>query len=431
MGVHITRNYVHYGFALPNMYILKKFHGANFDRYNAIVDGLHNHLTGFVNLIGSATLPLPGVCEASSLPGSACRTEGHLSNRYFPGTSPIDEAEAIVEAAVRKIFDTGTNYEISAQPHSATQANQALWRSILKPGDVVLGLGISDGGHISHNLGLPFGTAFRKLPTTTSGLLDYEKTSTAIANCRPALIVVGGSSYPFGIDFDELARQAKLFNAHLHADLAHMAPYVAAGLHNRVTPFADSFTLDTGKNLRGPKGGILVFKKDIAPAVRRAIFPLMQSSPNQTAIIAKAFMLEWWRNNNLAEYAKKLKSTGVAFAAALNSSGLEIAFGGTESHILTVDLRNLNVTGAQAEAMLYEIGVLANRNAIPDDPLPPHTASGLRFGTTTLTILQYAQADLEVLAECIAAKLKDRLVSDDPIKALLKKYQLGIANLEQ
>lgn len=412
------------------MYILKKFHGAKFDRYNRIVDGLNGHLTGFINLIGSATLPLPGVCEASSLPGSACRTEGHLGNRYFPGTYPIDEAEALVEVAIREIFNAESNYEISAQPHSATQANQAIWRAILKPGDIVLGLGISDGGHISHTLGLPAGTAFRKLPTTSSGLLDYEKASTNIENCRPSLIVAGGSSYPFGIDFDKLAQLARPVKAHVHADLAHMAPYVATGLQPLAVPFVDSFTLDTGKNLRGPKGGVLAFKNEIAPAVRRAIFPLMQSSPNQTGIIAKAFMLEWWRNNDLATYAKDLKATGMAFAAALESHGLDIAFGGTESHLLTVDLRKMKLTGEQAEGKLYELGVLANRNVIPNDPLPPHTASGLRIGTTTLTILQYDQADLEALADCIAAALKGYSVRDTLIKELLRKYHSGIADME-
>ena len=218
------------------MYTLRRFHGARFARMNAIIDSLGGHITSYVNVAGNATLPLPEVCEAQGWPATACRAEGHRDARLSPATTPIDEAEALIEDRTRDLFDLDHSYEITAQPHSATQANQIVFRAMLgRPGESVAALSPTDGGHISHSLGLPSSTSFTPFPLGPYGI-DYDMLAGSLRGRPPTVIAAGATSYPLGINWARLREIADQFGAHLHADLAHAAPFVAAGLHPPAFP---------------------------------------------------------------------------------------------------------------------------------------------------------------------------------------------------
>lgn len=410
------------------MFQLKRFLGAEFQRFNAIVDNLHCHLSGTINLVGSATLPLPEVCAAQSLPGSFCRVEGHLDQRYFPGTEPIDQAERLAEDSIRAVFGLPEEYWISIQPHSATQANHAVWNAMLEPGDRVMGLALNDGGHISHSLGLPEGVKFDAFCFDEDGI-DYGATAKKIHRLRPRLVVCGSSSYPLQFDFDTVVKITRGQGAHLHADLAHYGPYVAAGLHSSPFPEFDSITLDSGKNFRGPKGGVLIFKSEIESRIRRQIFPIGQSSPNQSSLLAKACMFEFWKNSDLTHYASSLIDTAQWLEAGLQEYAIPLLFNPTESHLILVDVMKLGLTGAKAEEMLQKKNILANRNSIPSDRLPAHIASGLRIGTTTLTILGYDKADTKALGACIAQILLGEDPAEEVLQNLIDRYHRNISSL--
>jgi glycine hydroxymethyltransferase len=411
------------------MYVLQRFHGRRYDRLNAIIDSLEGHLTSFISLIGSATLPLPEVCEMQGLPGTACRVEGHISARLFPGTDPIDQAESMVADATRRLFDIDDGYAISAQPHSATQANHAVFRALLQSGGgKIVGLSPADGGHISHLLGVPTSTEFLPAPLNNSGI-DYDLLEQQVLLHRPAVIVAGGTSYTRAIDYRRLREMADQVKGHLHADLAHTAPFIAAGLHPPAFPFVHSATIDPSKNLRGPTGGILIFRdEESAKNIRRAIFPILQSAPNQAAIFAKAACMCHWTTEELESYSRRMVSH-----ATLLGDRLELLLGQqiyeqTETHLLLFDLSNLPLDGRRAEEALEQARVLANRNQVPGDVKPPWAPSGIRFGTTVTAILQYSDDDVRALGDAICSTLSGEEGQSDTVRRLLDRYHRSIVS---
>lgn len=403
------------------MYLLKKFHGERFNKFNTIISNLHHHLTEQINLIGSSTLPFPEICQATSLPGAAVRVEGIIGKRYFPATEPLDNAESLAVEGIRRIFSIDCDYEINIQPHSATQANHAIWKAILKPGDTVIGLSINDGGHISHSLGLPFEVSFQSIPVNSEGI-DYGQAQELIRDVNPKMVIVGSSSYPLAIDYPALSDFTRGLGIHLHADIAHTAPFVAGGQHPNVFPYADSVTVDTGKNLRGPKGGILIYRKSISQAINRSIFPLTQSSPNQSAMIAKACLFEIWTEEMMRAYSKKLIEDSRLLSSCLRDAGIPIVYDTTDSHLILINTIEIGLTGKQAENILMDNKILSNRNSIPSESLNPLIASGLRIGTSTLTILNYEKADIISLANCISSILLRNKPVKSNIEVLVEKY---------
>ncbi len=411
------------------MYSLRRFHGARFERMNAIIDSLGGYITSYINLIGSATLPLPEVCSMEGLPATACRVEGHKSARLFPATDPIDKAEAVIDEGVRQIFGLDQSYLISAQPHSATQANHAVFRAVLadttRP---VVCLSPSDGGHVSHRLGLPATTELIPMPVGPRGI-DYDMTETLVRRHRPALIVAGGTSYTRAIDYERLRLIADGLDCHLHADIAHTAPFVATGEHPSVFPFADSVTLDPGKNLRGPRGGILVYRERDAKEMQRAIFPVLQTSPNQNAILAKAACINHWSTADLQAYAARMVKLARILCAQLESCLGAPIYDGTDTHLLLFDLTPVSIGGREAETLLERCQILVNRNQIPGDTGSPWAPSGIRLGSTILAILGYTTEDTEVLGTTIAAILSGAAIDEDPIERLLDTYHRQIVNI--
>ena len=410
------------------MYTLRRFHGSRFNRINAVIDSLDGHLTSFVDLIGSATLPLPEVCAMQGLPGTACRVEGHPSARLFPGTDPMDEAESLIEDATRRLFGLDDGYDISAQPHSATQANHAVFRALLgEDGGTVAGLSPSDGGHISHSLGVPASSEFVSVSLDVEGI-DYERLEQDVRRHRPTILVAGGTSYTRSIDYGRLRELADHVGCHLHADLAHTAPFIASGLHSPAFPFVDSATIDPSKNLRGPAGGILIFREEDARKMKRAVFPVLQSAPNQPAMLAKAACVSHWAEVSLRPYAELMVRHARILGERLEGLLGPQIYRQTETHLLLFDLSALPIDGREAEAVLEGARVLANRNQVPGDPKPPWAPSGMRFGTTVLAILEYDDDDVRDLGEAICSVLSGDLGHVDTIDRLLNAYHRPVVN---
>ncbi len=411
------------------MYSLRRFHGARFERVNAIIDSLAGHIGSYINLIGSATLPLPEVCQMEGLPGTACRTEGHMDARLFPATDPIDRAETLIEECTRELFGLDEGYLVSGQPHSATHANHAVFRAVLEDhkGPVVC-LSPKDGGHISHQLGLPDAIELIPIPLGPEGI-DYDMMQTVVECARPALIIGGGTSYTRAVDYARMRRMADAAACHLHADLAHTAPFVAAGAHPAVFPFVDSATVDPGKNLRGPRGGILIYRLRDARKIQRAIFPVLQTSPNQNALLAKAACLDYWTHANLWDYTERMLALARALGDRLESSLGPQIYGGTDTHLLLFDLSRVSIDGRHAEARLEAARILVNRNQVPGDARSPWAPSGIRLGTTALAILGYTAADVLLLADTTAAILRGAPPDSDTIGRLLETYHRPLVSI--
>lgn len=410
------------------MYTLKRFCRSRFERMNAIIDSLAGHITSYINVAGNATLPLPEVCDAQGLPANACRVEGHRDARLGPATTPMDEAEALVEDRTRELFGLDNSYEVNAQPHSATQANQIVFRAMLaQPGQAVAGLSPADGGHISHSLGLPLSTTFVPFPLSPAGI-DYDALPTVLRGQPPAVVVAGATSYTRGIDWPRLREIADEFGAHLHADLAHVAPFVAAGLHPPAFPFVDSATLDVNKNLRGPKGGILIYRDSTRESIRRATFPLVQTAPNTSGLLSKATCLSYWTPDSMSAYAFSMVRLARILSSRLSAMLGEPTFGTTESHLLLFDVSGVSGDGQIAEAALERAHILVNRNMLPGDTRSPWSPSGIRLGTGALAILEYADHDVESLGDAICSVLEGSTRHQEIIMHLLETYHRSLVS---
>lgn len=410
------------------MYTLKRFYGPRFERMNAIIDSLEGHITTYINVAGNATLPLPEVCEALGLPGNACRAEGHRDARLNPATLPLDEAEALVEDRTRTLFGLDSSYEVNAQPHSATQANQIVFRATLsQPGQTVAGLSPADGGHISHSLGLPPSTTFVPFPLAPTGI-DYDGLPAALRDRPPTVIVAGATSYTPGIDWARLREIADEFDAYLHADLAHVAPFVASGLHPPAFPFVDSATLDVNKNLRGPKGGILIYRDSMRKPMRRAIFPLVQTAPHANGLLSKAACLSYWTPESISAHATSMVRLARLLSSHLSKTLGEPIFGTPESHLLLFDVSEISGDGQVAEAALERARILVNRNVLPGDTGSPWAPSGIRLGTGAIAILDYADRDVQALGDAICSVLQGSTQHHEIIPRLLETYHRSLVN---
>lgn len=392
-----------------------------------IIESLESHITSNINLVGSATLPMREVSQLGSLPGTACRVEGQLGERYFPATEPMDLAEKLVSDRVRRLFGLGDGYEVNAQPHSPTQANQAAFHAVLTQRGAsdetgkVAGMASSDGGHISHLFALSNTDDFIVLPVVDTGI-DYEAARETVLQNRPTMIVVGGTSYPLGVDYPKLREMADLVGAHLHADLAHSAPFVAAGIHPRAFPYVDSATIDVTKNLRGAGGGILAYRQEHARRMRRAIFPVIQSSPNKSGLLTKAACLATWTPENLKQHASNMVRIARLLSQSIEGTLGAPVFGGTESHLLLFDVTHLGMDGRQAEKQLARAGILVNRNQIPNDQRTPLRPSGIRLSSTVPAILEYRDEDVNALGRACCSVLEGRSDGNDTIARLLTTY---------
>ncbi len=328
--------------------------------------------------------------------------EGFPGHRYYGGCVYVDEVEELARTRACKLF--GAEHA-NVQPHSGAQANLAVYAALLQPGDPVLGMSLADGGHLTHgspvNLsGMHYRFASYGVDPET-GLLDYDGLDKKAKEYRPKLIVAGASAYPRVIDFARIAKTAREVGAYFMVDMAHIAGLVAAGLHPSPVPYADVVTSTTHKTLRGPRGGMILCKKELAKAIDKGIFPGTQGGPLEHIVAAKAICFGEALTPAFVEYQKKILSNAKALAAGLIEEGFDLVSGGTDNHLMLLDLRSANVTGKELETRLDAAHITANKNAVPGDPLSPFITSGLRLGTPAVTTRGLNETEMREIARDI------------------------------
>ena len=334
--------------------------------------------------------------------------EGYPARRYYGGCEWVDVVENLAIARVKALF--GAEHA-NVQPHSGSQANAATYLALLEPGDVVLAMRLDHGGHLTHGSAVNFSGELYDFKSygvhKDTELIDYDELASQAHEHKPKLIVAGASAYPRFFDFARIREIADSVGAYMMVDMAHVAGMVAVGLHPSPIPYADVVTSTTHKTLRGPRGGLILCKEALAKKIDKAVFPGTQGGPLMHIIAAKAVAFGEALHPGFAVYQQQLLDNAKALAAELQARGLRLVTGGTDNHMMLVDLRNAGITGAQAETLLDEVNITVNKNKIPFDPLPPTQTSGIRIGTPALTTRGMREAEMHTVGQLIARVVFD------------------------
>lgn len=384
-----------------------------------------------LELIASENFVSKAVMEAQGSVLTNKYAEGYPGHRYYGGCECVDIAENLARDRAKALF--GAEH-VNVQPHSGAQANTAVYFAVLNPGDTVLGMNLAHGGHLTHGSPVNMsGKYFKFVPygvDADSQRIDYDEVRRLAVEHKPRLIVAGASAYPRTIDFAELGAIAKEVGAMLMVDMAHIAGLVATGEHPSPIPYADFVTTTTHKTLRGPRGGMIFCRETYAKAIDKAIFPGIQGGPLMHVIAAKAVALKEAMGPDFKEYQKAIVKNAQALAEALVAQGFKLVSGGTDTHLMLLDLRPQELTGKAAEHLLDEVGITVNKNAIPFDPESPFVTSGIRIGTPAVTSRGLRQAEMKEIAEIIGLVLLNRGVDKamqqaaQRVQALCNKYPL-------
>lgn len=381
-----------------------------------------------IELIASENFVSEAVMAAMGSPLTNKYAEGYPGKRYYGGCEFVDIAENIARDRAKEIF--GADHA-NVQPHSGSQANFAVYFAMLKPGDTILGMNLSHGGHLTHGSPVNMsGKYFNIVPygVDQSGFIDYEEVLKIAKESKPKLIIAGASAYPRIIDFKKFREIADEVGALFMVDMAHIAGLVAAGVHPNPVPYADFVTTTTHKTLRGPRGGMILCKSEYAQAIDKAIFPGIQGGPLMHIIAAKAVNFAEVMTEEFKAYQKQIVANGKALADGLLKKGFNLVSNGTDNHLLLVDLQNMNITGKAAEKLLDEVGVTCNKNTIPFDPQSPFVTSGIRLGTPAVTTRGMKEEDMDIIAEIIYLVISDYDKNKDKainmVKELVSKYPL-------
>ncbi len=362
-----------------------------------------------LELIASENFASEAVFEAQNSVLMNKYAEGYPGRRYYGGCEHVDVVEQLAIERAKLLFDAD---HANVQPHSGTQANMQAYFSLLEPGDTILGLNLTHGGHLSHGhpvnfSGRFFKTAFYGVERET-GAIDFDQLRAAANASRPKLIVAGASAYPRTLDFARFAAVAEEFEAVLLADIAHIAGLVAAGLHPSPVPHAAIVTSTTHKTLRGPRGGLILCRESFARAMDKNVFPGFQGGPLMHVIAAKAVAFHEALQPEFRVYQEQVLANARVLAEELSGHGLRLVSGGTDNHLLLVDLSHLGITGREAETWLDEAGITVNKNAIPYDPQPAAVTSGIRIGTPALTTRGMREDEMRIVARLICRTLAGR-----------------------
>ncbi len=382
-----------------------------------------------IELIASENIVSPAVMAAMGSVLTNKYAEGYPSKRYYGGCECVDVVENIAIERAKKLFNA--NFA-NVQPHSGAQANMAAYSAVLNPGDTVMGMSLAHGGHLTHGSPVNASGKLYKFETyglDDNGFIDYDEMEKKANEIKPKLIVAGASAYPRIIDFERIGKIAKSVGALYMVDMAHIAGLVAAGLHPSPVPYADIVTTTTHKTLRGPRGGLILCNdEEIAKAINKAIFPGNQGGPLMHVIAAKAVCFGEALKPSFVEYQNNIVANSAALANALTARGINLVSGGTDNHLMLVDLRGTGVTGKELEHRLDEVYITANKNAVPNDPEKPFVTSGVRLGTAAATSRGLGVEDMEKIAEYIYLCITDFENSKEDIKAgvdaICKKYPL-------
>lgn len=382
-----------------------------------------------IELIASENLVTKRVMDAIGTPLTNKYAEGYPGKRYYGGCEWVDVVENLAIERAKEIF--GAEFA-NVQPHSGAQANLAVFFALLEPGDTVLSMNLAHGGHLSHGSPVNIsGKYFNIVPygvSDSDSKIDYDEIRRLALESKPKLILAGASAYSRTIDFEKFGEIAKEVGAYLMVDMAHIAGLVAAGLHPNPVPYADVVTTTTHKTLRGPRGGLILCREELGKAINKAVFPGIQGGPLMHTIAAKAVCFKEVLSDEFKEYQKQIIKNAHALSEALVAEGFNIVSGGTDNHLMLVDLTDMNVTGKEAEKMLDEVCITVNKNSIPFDTKSPFVTSGIRIGTPATTARGFKEEEMVEIAKLIKMTLSDfENVKDEVcqrVDVLCKKYPL-------
>ncbi|MBB6173154.1 glycine hydroxymethyltransferase [Nocardiopsis mwathae] len=386
-----------------------------------------------LEMIASENFAPRAVLEAQGTVLTNKYAEGYPGRRYYGGCEHVDVVEQLAIDRAKELF--GAEH-VNVQPHSGAQANTAVYFGLLKPGDTILGLDLAHGGHLTHGMRINYSgkilNAVAYHVRDEDGTVDYDEVEELAREHRPKMIVAGWSAYPRQLDFARFRKIADEVGAILFVDMAHFAGLVAAGLHPNPVPYADVVTTTTHKTLGGPRGGLILAKKELGKKINSAVFPGMQGGPLEHVIAAKAVALKMAAGEEFADRQRRTLAGARILAERLTrpdaiEAGVNVLTGGTDVHLVLVDLVNSRLNGQEAEDRLHEIGITVNRNAVPNDPRPPMVTSGLRVGTPALATRGFGEEDFTEVADVIAEALKPEYDADalrDRVVALARKHPL-------
>ena len=384
-----------------------------------------------IELIASENIVSKAVMAAMGSHLTNKYAEGYSGKRYYGGCEYVDIVETLAIERAKKLF--GCEY-VNVQPHSGAQANMAVFFAMLKPGDTVMGMNLAHGGHLTHGSPVNMsGAYFNIVPygVNDDGFIDYDELRRIAIESKPKLIVAGASAYAREIDFKKFREVADEVGAYLMVDMAHIAGLVAAGLHMSPIPYADVVTTTTHKTLRGPRGGMILCKsEEFAKEINfnKAVFPGIQGGPLMHVIAAKAVCFKEALDDSFKVYMTGVKNNAKALAKGLTDRGFDLVSGGTDNHLMLVDLRSKNVTGKECEKLLDAAKITCNKNAIPNDPQKPFVTSGIRLGTPAVTSRGMVEADMDTIAEAISILVNDVEANKDEamrlVKTLTDKYPI-------
>ena len=382
-----------------------------------------------IELIASENIVSKAVLLAAGSVLTNKYAEGYPSKRYYGGCQCVDVVEEIARNRAKELFKAE---HVNVQPHSGANANLAVFFALLNPGDTVMGMNLQQGGHLSHGSPVNIsGKYFNVVPygvDESTARIDYDEMERIALECKPKLIVVGASAYSRVIDFPRCREIADKVGAYLMVDMAHIAGLVAAGVHPSPVPYADIVTTTTHKTLRGPRGGMILCKEQFAKQIDKAVFPGTQGGPLMHIIAAKAVALGEALTEEFKNYQKQVVKNAAVLADELMKHGIDIVSGGTDNHLMLLDLRNKGITGKELEHRLDEVRITANKNTIPNDPQSPFVTSGLRIGTPAVTTRGFKEPEMELIAGWISDIIndfdgnKDRVLSE--VQSLCERFPL-------
>lgn len=402
------------------MSLYEKVKKVDSEVYEALQKELERQET-HLELIASENFVSPAVLEAQGSVLTNKYAEGYPSKRYYGGCEFVDIAEDLAIKRAKELF--GADHA-NVQPHSGSQANMAVYFSVLKPGDTILGMNLSHGGHLTHGSPVNFsGKFFNVIPygvNQETETIDYDEVERLAIENKPKMIVVGASAYPREINFKEFRRIADKVGAYVMVDMAHIAGLIAAGIHPNPVPYAEFVTTTTHKTLRGPRGGMILCKEEFAKAVNSNIFPGIQGGPLMHVIAAKAVAFKEALSDEFKEYQNQIVKNAQALAKKLSNRGYRLVSGGTDNHLMLVDLTKQDITGKDAENALGQANITVNKNTIPFETRSPFVTSGIRIGTPALTTRGMKETEMQLVGDMIADVL-DNIGNDEVINQTKQK----------
>lgn len=398
---------------------IKKADTAVADAITAEMERQNSH----IELIASENWVSKAVMAAMGSPMTNKYAEGYPGKRYYGGCECVDVVENLAIERAKELF--GCDYA-NVQPHSGAQANMAVQFAMLEPGDIVMGMNLDHGGHLTHGSPVNFsGSYFKIVPygVNDDGFIDYDKVREIALECKPKMIIAGASAYARTIDFKKFREIADEAGAYLMVDMAHIAGLIAAGLHPSPIPYAHVVTTTTHKTLRGPRGGMILANQEMADKFNfnKAVFPGIQGGPLMHVIAAKAVCFKEALEESFKTYQQNIIDNAQALAKGLMDRNIKLVSGGTDNHLMLVDLTPYDLTGKAVEKLLDSVNITCNKNTIPNDPKSPFVTSGIRLGTPAITSRGFTGADMDKVAECIAKMIKEGEAASESVRGMVKE----------